>query len=40
MTGFNANRRTALAWLGAGAGATFLAACGSSAAQAKAFKVS
>lgn len=40
MTGNNANRRTALAWLGAGAGATFLAACGSSPAEAKTFKVS
>jgi peptide-methionine (R)-S-oxide reductase len=34
-----ADRRTALAWLGAGAGATFLAACGSSPAEAKSFKV-
>ena len=40
MTATAANRRTALAWLGAGAGATFLAACGSSAAEAKTFKVS
>ena len=35
-----ATRRAALAWLGAGAGATFLAACGSSPAQARPFKVS
>lgn len=40
MTRFIANRRTALAWLGAGSAATFLAACGSSPASAKTFKVS
>jgi len=34
------NRRAALAWLGAGAAASFLAACGSAPAQAKAFRVS
>ena len=33
-------RRAALTWLGAGAAASFLAACGSSPAQAKGFKVS
>ena len=35
-----ATRRTALTWLGAGAAATFLAACGSSPAAAKTFKIS
>lgn len=35
-----ADRRTALSWLGAGAAASFLAACGSSPAEAKTFKVS
>jgi peptide-methionine (R)-S-oxide reductase len=35
-----ASRRTALGWLGAGAAASFLAACGSSPAEAKTFKVS
>lgn len=35
-----ADRRTALSWLGAGAAASFLAACGSSVAEAKTFKVS
>ena len=35
-----ADRRAALSWLGAGAAASFLAACGSSAAEAKTFKVS
>ena len=34
------SRRAALAWLGAGTAASFLAACGSAPAQAKAFKVS
>lgn len=34
-----ADRRTALSWMGAGAAASFLAACGSSAAEAKTFKV-
>jgi peptide-methionine (R)-S-oxide reductase len=37
---FVADRRTALSWFGAGAAASFLAACGSSAAEAKTFKVS
>ena len=44
MTGYNANRRTALAWLGAGAGTPMflgvLAACGSAPANAATFKVS
>ncbi|MGX7896301.1 peptide-methionine (R)-S-oxide reductase MsrB [Tsuneonella sp. HG222] len=40
MTHTASTRRTLLAWLGAGTGATFLAACGSSPAQAKTFKVS
>jgi peptide-methionine (R)-S-oxide reductase len=40
MIGNIANRRTAMAWLGAGASATFLAACGSSPAEAKGFRVS
>jgi len=40
MTHSTTTRRTALAWLGAGTGAAFLAACGSSPAQAKTFKVS
>ena len=39
MTGNLATRRTALAWLGVGTAATFLAACGSSPAEAKTFKV-
>jgi peptide-methionine (R)-S-oxide reductase len=39
MTQTIANRRTALAWLGAGGAATFLTACGSSPASAKTFKV-
>lgn len=34
-----ADRRTALSWVGAGAAASLLAACGSSAAEAKTFKV-
>jgi peptide-methionine (R)-S-oxide reductase len=39
MTDKPQTRRTALTWLGAGAAASFLAACGSSPAQAKGFKV-
>jgi peptide-methionine (R)-S-oxide reductase len=39
MTQNTANRRAALVWLGAGTAASFLAACGSSPAQAKTFKV-
>jgi peptide-methionine (R)-S-oxide reductase len=35
-----ADRRTALSWLGAGTAASLLAACGSSPAEAKTFKVS
>lgn len=34
------DRRTVLAWLGAGSGAAFLAACGADPAAAKSFKVS
>jgi peptide-methionine (R)-S-oxide reductase len=37
---FTADRRTALSWLGAGTAASLLAACGSSPAEAKTFKVS
>ena len=40
MIAKTANRRSALAWLGAGMGATFLTACGSSPAEAEGFKVS
>jgi peptide-methionine (R)-S-oxide reductase len=40
MSQNTATRRSALAWLGVGAGATFLTACGSSPAEAKTFKVS
>jgi peptide-methionine (R)-S-oxide reductase len=40
MTCTIASRRTTLTWLGAGAAATFLTACGSSPAEAKTFKVS
>ena len=39
MNGNLATRRIALRWLGAGTAATFLAACGSSPAEAKVFKV-
>jgi peptide-methionine (R)-S-oxide reductase len=39
MSSNHADRRSALAWLGAGFGATFLTACGSSPAEAKGFKV-
>ncbi|MXO59876.1 peptide-methionine (R)-S-oxide reductase MsrB [Altererythrobacter salegens] len=39
MTRYETTRRTALTWLGAGSAATFLAACGSSPASAKTYKV-